>query len=152
MTIGEVTPHLFLGPAPLDDGDFQQLENLKITAIFSVENPQEGTGDAIDSERKAAIRSGMRFENLPVTDFDRPELARKLPECVQTLEALLVRGETLYLHCTAGVNRSPTVAVAYLYWVQKWPLAKALAHVRGCRNCVPDREAIRMASWTRSIP
>jgi hypothetical protein len=36
MRIGEVTPQLFLGPAPLDADDFRQVKKLNVTAIFSV--------------------------------------------------------------------------------------------------------------------
>jgi protein-tyrosine phosphatase len=84
-----------------------------------------------------------------VADFDRAELALKLPACVDALNALLTAGDTVYLHCTAGVNRSPTVAVAYLHWSLGRPLDEALAHVRDCRDCVPDGEAVRLASRRR---
>jgi hypothetical protein len=69
-----------------------------------------------------------------------------LPNCVATVERILATGNTLYLHCTAGVNRSPTVAVAYLHKCLQWPLERALEHIRGCRNCCPDADVIRRAS------
>jgi dienelactone hydrolase len=65
---------------------------------------------------------------------------------VATVERILATGNTLYLHCTAGVNRSPTVAVAYLHKCLQWPLERALEHIRGCRNCCPDADVIRRAS------
>jgi protein-tyrosine phosphatase len=89
----------------------------------------------------------MVFRSVPVTDFDRLELQRRLPECVTALDGLLQAGHTVYLHCTAGVNRSPTVAVAYLHWCQAWPLADALACVQKTRYCMPDVEAVRRARW-----
>ena len=146
MKYGCIVPNLLVGPAPMDDADFRQLKALKITAILSFQTDEDGPEGAIENERIAAIKAGMSFTNVPVTDFDRLELARKLPECVQALEQILARGDALYLHCTAGVNRSPTVAAAYLHWSLGWPLEKVLEHIEMCRNCCPDGEAIRRAT------
>lgn len=145
MRIGIVTPQLVLGPAPLDEDDFRQLMEAKVTAVLSLET-EEDVGEGGESERGLAEACGMKFVGVPVTDFDRLELIKKLPECVNALERLIAGGDVAYLHCTAGVNRSPTVAVAYLHWKLGWELEKALEHVQECRNCVPDGEAIRNAS------
>jgi dienelactone hydrolase len=141
-----VVPHLFIGPAPLDDHDFQQLKALNVTAILSLQTEDEGPDGAIERERNAAVEAGISFTNLPVADFDRIELLWKLPKCVATVERILAAGDTLYLHCTAGVNRSPTVAVAYLHGRLHWPLEQALEHLRACRNCSPDADVIRRAN------
>ena len=42
-------------------------------------------------------------------DFDRADLKLKLPASVTALNDLVESGETVYVHCTAGVSRSPTV-------------------------------------------
>lgn len=144
MRIGVVTPQLVLGPAPLDEDDFQQLKAAHVTAILSLQTEEDET-DGGESESALAEASGMKFVSVPVMDFDKLELIRKLPACVNELEQHISSGEVVYLHCTAGVNRSPTVAVAYLHWKKQWPLEKALEHVQDCRRCVPDVEAIRKA-------
>ena len=149
MNFSRVLPSLFVGPAPMDDDDFRELKELNITAILSLQTQEDDSAGAIEIERNTAIAIGMTFTNLPVTDFDRLELARKLPECVKTVEGLLAHVDNLYLHCTAGVNRSPTVAAAYLHWSLHWPLEKALEHIETCRNCCPDEVAIRYASRMR---
>jgi protein-tyrosine phosphatase/dienelactone hydrolase len=141
-----VIPHLFLGPAPFHNDDFQQLKALNITAILSLQTEDDGPEGAVESERRAAVEAGMSFTNLPVTDFDRLELLRKLPKCVATVERILAAGDTLYLHCRVGVNRSPTVAVAYLHSCLQWPLDQALEHIRRCRHCCPDAALIRIAN------
>jgi protein-tyrosine phosphatase len=135
MKCDRVIPHLFVGPAPLADDDFQQLKEMNVTAILSLQTDEDGQESAIESERSAAVEAGISFTNLPVTDFDRLELLWKLPECVATVERILTAGDILYLHCTAGVNRSPTVAAAYLHGCLHWLLEQALEHVRGGRNC-----------------
>lgn len=140
-----IVPRLFVGPAPLKDDDFQQLKALNVSAILSLRTEEDGPEGAIDNERTRAIKAGFLFANLPVTDFDRLELLWKLPKCVAAVERILDAGDTLYLHCIAGVNRSPTVAVAYLHGSLQWPLERALEHIRACRNCCPDADIVRRA-------
>lgn len=145
MKCDRVAPHLCIGSAPSADDDFKKLKALNVTAILSLQTEEDAQEDAIESERSAAAKAGMSFTNLPVTDFDRLELLWKLPECVATVERILAAGDTLYLHCTAGISRSPTVAVAYLHGCLQWPLEQALEHIRACRNCRPDLDVISKA-------
>jgi protein-tyrosine phosphatase len=151
MRCDRILPNLFVGPDLRDEADFETLRTLRISAILSLQTEddlrQEG---GFDGESSAASRAGLAFRNVPVKDFDRLELQRKLPECVAALDSLLKAAHTVYLHCTAGVNRSPTVAVAYLHWCQARPLEDALACVQKARRCVPDLETIRRARWPGS--
>lgn len=128
------------------EGDFQQLKALGVTAILSLQTEEDVQEGAIESEWSAANEAGMSFTNLAVTDFDRLDLLWKLPKCVAAVERILAAGDTLYLHCTAGVNRSPTVAVAYLHQCLQWSLEEALEYIRGYRNCCPDEDVIRRAN------
>src|ERR1700676_2767948 len=58
--------------------------------------------------------SGIALLRVLVKE-EQMELRVKLPGCVRTLDRLLATGHTLYLHRTAGVGRSPTIAIAYLH-------------------------------------
>jgi protein-tyrosine phosphatase len=58
------------------------------------------------------VRAGLRAERVPIRDLDARDLARHLGRAVSVVEAALASGRRVYLHCTAGLNRSPTVAVA----------------------------------------
>ena len=61
------------------------------------------------------------------------------------------RGTPFFVHCSAGVNRSPSTVIAYLHWVLDWEFDRAFDHVIGCRSCDPYVEAIKLASgdWSR---
>jgi hypothetical protein len=54
MKCDRVIPHLFVGPAPLADDDFQQLKTLNVTAILSLQTEEDGKEGAIEYERNAA--------------------------------------------------------------------------------------------------
>ena len=146
MKCGCVLPNLFVGPAPNDEADFKQLQLMKITAILSLQTAEDiVTG--LESRRKAASKRGLTFHNAPVVDFDRADLRRKLRDCVALLDTLLENGDVVYLHCTAGVSRSPRVAAAFLHWKQGWTLDQAITHLLNLRNCCPDAEIIRSQQW-----
>jgi protein-tyrosine phosphatase len=51
------------------------------------------------------------------------------------------------LHCTAGVNRSPAVAAAFLHRCRGWKLDEASAHVAERLWCSPNMEAVLSADW-----
>jgi protein-tyrosine phosphatase len=46
-------------------------------------------------------------------------------------------GARLYLHCNAGMNRAPTVAIAYLHRHQGFAIGVARDYVKRRRPCVP---------------
>ncbi|MBM3790511.1 MAG: hypothetical protein FJW35_09205, partial [Acidobacteria bacterium] len=86
----------------------------------------------------ACRQAGIRFTHIPVRDFDRAALEMSLDECVLGLDRAMARpGSRVYLHCTAGRNRAPTVAAAFLIRDRGMTAHAAFAHVTGCRDCQP---------------
>jgi protein-tyrosine phosphatase len=126
MNCARILPNLVFGPDTRSEEEFVQLRALKITAILNLQADDEVAGGLLPA-KNTAERHGFVFCNMPVTDFDRLELRRKLPACVDRLKALLDAGHSVYVHCTAGVNRSPTVSAAYLHWYLDWPIARRRA-------------------------
>jgi len=147
MDCDRVTPNLFVGSCPLDSKEVEELRSLGVTAILSLQTEQDTGERGIEWEEKTALVAKLTFRSVPVRDFDTTDLWRKLPECVIALDRMLKAGHTVYLHCTAGTGRSPTVAAAYLHWCSAWPLDRALSYVREARDCSPNAEAIRRARW-----
>lgn len=144
-----VTRNLLVGSYPMDSKEVEELRSLGITAILSLQTDEDLAERGVEWEEKAALAAKLTFRNVPVRDFDGADLQRKLPICVVVLDRMLKAGHTVYLHCTAGAGRSPTVAAAYLHWCLVWPLERALAHVRKVRDCSPNAEAIRGTRWPR---
>jgi atypical dual specificity phosphatase len=142
-----IQPNLWLGPALRTLEEFTHLQSLKITAILSVQDEDDRNYDGIDSERASASKAGLAFASVAVRDFDNAQLQERLPECVRVLERLLHQGHTVYVHCHAGISRSPTVVAAYLHWCCGWKLDEALTHVKRCRPCSPMADAITHAQW-----
>lgn len=150
MTCSPIQPNLWVGPGPRDDEDFKNLRSLNITAVLSLQDEEDRGDGGIESERAAAARVGLAFESVPVKDFSNADLQLRLPKCIAALALLLGQGHSVYVHCTAGVSRSPSVVAAYLHWCSGWDLDQALVHVMQCRRCNPIEDAIRNARWPGS--
>ena len=148
MTFDKILTNLYVGACPLDHVDVDRLRReAGITAVLSVQTEEDFAYWRINWESLAAYyeQTGVTVRRVPVQDFNLDDLARRLPECVAALDQLVKDGHTVYVHCSAGINRSPTVVIAWLHWIEQWPLADAKRHVMTCRASEPCMEAIRLA-------
>jgi protein-tyrosine phosphatase len=91
----------------------------------------------------------IEVRRIPVQDFDPDDLRRHLPQCVEALDALLKQGHNVYVHCSMGVNRSPSIVIAYLTWIKGLSLGEAYELVTTIRSCDPYVDVIRLASEDR---
>jgi protein-tyrosine phosphatase len=149
MNLDQVLPNVFVGSHPATTADIDQLKHeFGITAVLTIQTDEDLAYLRVDWPCLAAHyrAAGIEIRRVPVRDFDREDLRRNLPQCVAALDELLRAGHTVYVHCTAGMGRAPTTVIAYLAWKQDWQLEKAVEHVGGCRLCVPNVQAIRMAT------
>ena len=153
MDHSEILPNLFVGSCPRTAEDIDRLRwEAGITAVLCLQTDEDFSYWDISRHWLAAEyhRAGIEFRRAPIQDFNPEELRRMLAECVQALDDLLREGHTVYLHCNVGVNRSPSVAIAYLHWIDGRALDEAVEHVTRCRACDPYVEAIRLASDERA--
>ena len=145
MAIDVVTPSLLVGPAPYERDDYEQLLAKGVTAILSLQTPED-LGERTPAEVESAAKAAhLTFRNVPVNDFDRLDLKRKLMRCVQSLHELVMAGHTVYVHCTAGVTRSPTVVAAYLHVHLGSSIEEAVERLREVRRCSPEEDVLRLA-------
>ncbi len=143
IVITIVTPNLLVGPAPQDDDEYEQLKAARVTAVLSLQTVEDLGERTPEDVRSDAETAGFVFRNVPVNDFDLFELKRRLPQCVKVLDQLVVAGHRVYVHCTAGVTRSPTVIAAHLHWRLGWPVETALNYLHDLRDCCPQGDLIR---------
>ncbi len=87
---------------------------------------------------KAYALEEIELRRIPIPDFDRQALAVALPQAVEELEKVLVSDQAkVYVHCTAGINRSPTLAAAYLVKMSGLSAREAYDYVISRRHCSP---------------
>ena len=103
-----VRTYLAIGPKPDDQLDWQTLRTGKVTLIIDL--------NASPAEKRMARTLGIRHRGLRVEDpLSRPEdLMPLFTRVRQWIDKERRAGGRVYLHCTAGQQRSPTFAMAYL--------------------------------------
>jgi protein-tyrosine phosphatase len=152
MDLDQITPRLFVGSCPVKAEDIDRLNyEVGVTAVVNVQTEEDFAYWGIEwGDLEAHYRqSGIEVRRVPVRDFDPDALRRSLPQCVGALAELLEDGHTVYVHCSAGINRSPSTVIAYVHWIEGWDLDEAIAHVAKCRSCDPYLAAIRQATEDR---
>ena len=147
MNFSWVLPNLAFGSHPRFDEDFQKLKSEKITAVLSLQTDEDRGASGIEGERQGALKAGLVFSNVAIEDLNRTELRDRLPASVAELDRLLKQGHAVYVHCTVGVSRSPTVVAAYFHWCVGVDLLQVLIHLHACRRCLPDADVIYDARW-----
>jgi protein-tyrosine phosphatase len=153
MDYAQLTPRLFIGSHPQTVDDIEKLRrDMGITAVLNLQTDEDMSSVKLNwKPLESHYRtSAFRLLRVPVKE-EQVELREKLLQCINALERLLAAGHTVYLHCTAGIGRSPTVAIGYLHFCSGWELNDAASHVMHLRQCSPHLEALRLAISDRRI-
>ncbi len=152
MDASHILPKVIIGAYPHSPRDIDALKtNYGVSAVLNVQTDDDMDYWGLDWPylENHYRQSGIGVRRVPVRDFDADDLRRKLPQCVEVLDSLLKQGHNVYVHCSMGVNRSPSIVIAYLAWIQGWDLKEAVDYVRRIRSCDPYVEAIRLAGEDR---
>ncbi len=147
-----ILDHLFVGTYPRTRGDVHQLKSDDgITGVLNLQTDEDIRACGLDWKRLSRHYQarGMEVERVPILDFDPIDLRARLGRAVDTLDGLMARHRRVYVHCTAGVGRSPAVAIAWLAWCRGWDLFEAVEFVKDKRRCAPYVEAIELATHDR---
>lgn len=142
-----ILPTVFVG---VFVGKAEEVDLLKlagVSAILSLQTDEDLQRLEVDwpALERHCQEVGVALRRVPIRDFDGEDLRRNLRPAVEALEELLNQRHTVYLHCTAGVGRAPSVLIAYLHWVEGQPLQEAYAQVARRRPITPNLEAIQRA-------
>lgn len=137
--LSEIEANLFVGEYPQPADVAWLREHLRVSAVVSLQDDADlaKKNVCIEVLEAAYALHGLSFHRVPVPDGDTRTLAAHLDALVARLDDLLGAGERVYLHCNAGMNRAPTVAIAYLHARRGLPLAEARDFVKRRRPCVP---------------
>ena len=110
-----------------------------MTAIHNLQDDEDLRINALNAEALHALaeQHRMRYVRTPIQDGSADDVAARLVAALADLDALIKGGDRVYLHCNAGLNRAPTLAIAWLRGHGGMSLNEALAHVKKRRACGP---------------
>jgi protein-tyrosine phosphatase len=140
-----ILPELLVGEYPrVEDLSWLRDEH-GVTAVVSLQDDADLASKRLRAADLVAACTalGLGLHRAPIADGDPEALAIRLPAIVERLHALIAAGGRVYLHCNAGYNRAPTVAIAYVHLHHGLSLDDACALVKRRRSCVPYMTALR---------
>jgi len=154
LDVTRILPKLLVGSCPQVFDDIDRLKHeYAVTAVLNLQTEDDFAywGIAWEQMEEYYQAHGIAVRRVPVRDFDADDLRRRLPSAAQAAHELLEAGHTLLVHCSAGVNRSPSTVIAYLHWYQGMELSEAVQAVTSRRLCDPDVATIRLAGQDRAL-
>lgn len=138
-SVTELSAELLIGEYPREE-DVEWLKNtFGVTAVHNLQDNDDFSSHGLSlrglQERYRA--NSMRLVHTPIPDGSADHVATHLAPALHELKKLIDGGERVYLHCNAGLNRAPTIAIAFLRAHRKMSLNEAMAHVKRRRACGP---------------
>ena len=142
-----IVDQIFVGRGPTTADHIAQMKAAGVTAVLNLQTDQDFLDQGIDWPRlvTAYEQNDIRIVRMEIIDFDKQDLIEKLPEATAKLADLIDQGEHVYVHCTAGKERSPGTVACYLAWHRELGLARALEIVKSARDCKPFEDALTTA-------
>lgn len=144
--IDTVADRLILGPCPNSPEFVASLRvDHAISGLVSVQTDGdlERLGLSWPLLWRFLVSNSIATRRVPIEDFKDKALRQGLDNAVAAVDELHTEGHTVYLHCTAGVNRSPTVAIGWLVKHGGLSLDDAWRQVTTRRPCDPNRKVLQ---------
>ena len=124
----DICPGIVVGSCPRSEDDVDVLAaESGATAILCLQCDMcfEALKIPWQRIRRRAGEKGLVMTRVAIRDFDHDDQARMLPEAVRQLGALIKMNHTVYVHCTAGINRATLTVLGYLTFVKGMDLEDA---------------------------
>lgn len=115
----QVTAQLYRGAQPRRDG-IKQLAALGIKTVINL----RAADDDARTEERAAVALGLRYFNVPMSDFGRPTDAQ-VERVMQIIDA--PENQPVFVHCKRGADRTGTIFAVYRITHDGWTSGQAKA-------------------------
>jgi protein-tyrosine phosphatase len=124
----------------LNQADISWLkDNFGITAVHNLQDDDDLRMNGLDNVELSAeyTAHGIDYVRTPIQDGSADAMAERLEVALRDLRELVDSGLRVYLHCNAGMNRAPTLAIAFLRAYRQMSLEEAMQLVKKQRACGP---------------
>ncbi|RKP21781.1 phosphatases II, partial [Rozella allomycis CSF55] len=119
-----ILPGLWLG----SERDAHDISFIKENNISFVLNVSKEAKNAFEND------DDIEYCHFDFQDYFDQDILNYLPKCFEFLAKS--RSRNALIHCTLGISRSPTIAIAYVMKVKGWRMQKSYDHVKQIRNSI----------------
>ena len=139
-----ILSNLIVGSFPASRIDVNRLAQAGVTAVVNLQSDVDFVHLGVNWPALEAsyLELGIAVYRVPMIDFDEVDIAQWVPKAAECVNQAMDKKYRVYLHCTAGRERSPTTAAAWLTWYGGYSLDDALHRVRSTRHLANPYEAI----------
>ncbi len=141
----EIRENILIGSCPMTELDLERIRHeTGASAILSLQHDEclAHFGINYEQHRVHGRRLGMEMARSPMRDFNPCEQRQRLPAAVRRLWGLITDRHRVYVHCTAGMGRSPLTILGYLTFVEGYTREDAMHLLRSKRpGVIPSLEA-----------
>ena len=124
-------------------------ERLGVTAVLNLQSDVDLRMRGVDWTVMWPLytRLGVQTSRVPILDFTPTDLAKHLDKAVDALATFVSKGRKVYVHCNAGLNRSPSVVIAHLASNRSLDLQSATTWLESRHDCVPYPDVL--TAWAK---
>lgn len=90
-------------------GNFEGSQNLDLFRVNGITRVLS----LLDDFSEFREFEGIRYGKVNISDKIKTDLLQVLPECLMFISDAQSKGEKIFVHCVAGISRSPSVLIAY---------------------------------------
>jgi protein-tyrosine phosphatase len=144
INYSRILKNLLVGSCPVFHKDILKLKKEGVSAVLNLQTDSDFASWGINWEglKRGYDQSHIFAVRYPIRDFDMVHLRERLEGGVDILNEML-KDHTVYLHCSAGINRSPTVAIAFIMRNMDMDMENAVNHFSDRHYCEPYVEALK---------
>ncbi len=137
--VTELFDDLLIGEYPREEDISWLKDEWKVTAVHNLQDEEDFQIKGLDAGglRDEYARHGIKLVRTPIPDGSADHVAIHLQRALSDLKQLIDGGHRVYLHCNAGLNRAPTLAIAFMRAHRNMSLNEAMAYVKKRRACGP---------------
>lgn len=138
-SVSVISDELLVGEYPNQDDIGWLKDTFGIAAVHNLQDDDDLRMNGLDPARLSNEYDahGIDYVRTPIQDGSADAMAERLELALHDLRALVDSSGRVYLHCNAGMNRAPTLAIAFLRAYRKMSLDEAMKLVKKQRACGP---------------
>lgn len=145
---------LFVGSYPLYDSDIKYIEELGINSILNIQTPEEQMSRGVNQGKLKQFYRNHGISKVvysPVCDWDDTVFEQMFQAALKLNEMVQDERAKVFIHCTSGIVRSPTLVLIYLCLFMKHKNWKnpfqVEQHLKGRytdpNKCQPNMETVQ---------
>ena len=138
-TVSVISDELLVGEYPSESDIGWLKDTYGITAVQNLQDDDDLRMNGLDAGllRDEYDAQGIEYVRTPIQDGSADAMAERLEVALHDLRELVDSNGRVYVHCNAGMNRAPTLAIAFLRAYRQMSLDEAMILVKKQRACGP---------------